>query len=147
MGFKHWMEKGLSQIKDLYNEGTLMSFQQLTDKHDLPRKHFFKYLQIRSFICSQIKSTLEATLSTLEKFPVHHLYDRGQLSKFYDILLAGSKENSMSYLAAWKNDLQENISVEDWEEACLYAQTQTINTRFQLLQYKWLLRTYITAVK
>lgn len=41
MGFKHWIDKGLSKIKDLYNEGTLMSFQQLIDKHDLPRKHFF----------------------------------------------------------------------------------------------------------
>lgn len=78
MGFKHWTEKGLSKIKDLYNEGTLMSFQQLIDKHDLPRKHFFKYLQIRSFIYSQMKTTSEPAMSTLEKFTVNHLYDRGQ---------------------------------------------------------------------
>lgn len=63
MGFKHWIERGLSKIKDLYNEGTLLSFQQLIDKHDLPRK---KYLQIRSFIYSQNKTTLEPALSTLE---------------------------------------------------------------------------------
>lgn len=24
MGFKHWMDRGLNKIKDLYNEGTLM---------------------------------------------------------------------------------------------------------------------------
>ncbi len=56
-GFKHWMDKGISKIADLYSEGTLMSFQQLIDKYNLPRKHFFKYLQIRSFIYSQIKTT------------------------------------------------------------------------------------------
>ena len=65
----------------------------------------------------------------------------------YGLLLAGSKESSLSYLAAWENDLQSNISVEDWEETCFLAQTQTINTRCKLLQYKWLLRTYITPVK
>lgn len=37
--------------------------------------------------------------------------------------------------------------MEDWEKACFHAQTQTINTRFKLLQYKWLFRTYITPVK
>lgn len=36
-----------------------------------------------------------------------------------------------------------DISVEDWGKACRLAQTQTINVRWKVLQYKWLLRTYI----
>ncbi len=66
---------------------------------------------------------------------------------FYNILLGGSKDNSNAYLSAWKNDLQSDISDEDWEKTCFLAQTQTIDTRCKLLQYKWLLRTYITPVK
>ncbi len=65
---------------------------------------------------------------------------------FHLLLLAGSKENSLHYLSAWKNNLQVDISVVDWEETHLLAQTQT-NTRCELLQYKWLHRTYITPVK
>lgn len=53
----------------------------------------------------------------------------------------------MDKLNAWKDDTQEEIDEADWSEACLRAQKQTINTRFRLLQYKWLMRMYITHVK
>lgn len=32
MGFRFWSNKGLNKIKDLYSEGILLSFEQLTDK-------------------------------------------------------------------------------------------------------------------
>lgn len=71
MGFKHRIEKGLSTIKDLYNEGTLMSFQQVNTT--FPESTFYKYLQIRSFIYSQIKTTLEPARSPVVEFTVNHL--------------------------------------------------------------------------
>lgn len=70
MGFRHWMEKGMRQIKYLYAGGTLMSFTQLKDKFILPGKHHFIYLQLRSFIYSQTKSTLEPSLSSIEQLLV-----------------------------------------------------------------------------
>lgn len=147
IGFKNWMLKGISQIKDLYEEGSLMSFQLMVKYYGLPQNHFFKYLQVRSFVYSQMKTYTEPPLSTIENYTLKHLNSRGNLSSFYNLLLEGSKENSLSYLSAWENDLQENISKEEWEEACLFAQTHSINTRCRLLQYKWLFRTYITPVK
>lgn len=69
-----------------------MLFQQLTDKFDLPGEHLFENLQIRSFIYSQIKTTLKISF-TIEQLTVNHLHDRGQLSLFYDILSAGPKES------------------------------------------------------
>uniref|UniRef100_A0A3B3YM34 Reverse transcriptase domain-containing protein n=1 Tax=Poecilia mexicana TaxID=48701 RepID=A0A3B3YM34_9TELE len=146
-GFRIWMNKGLNKIGDLYSEGVLMSFEQLVNKYSLPQKHFFKYLQIRSFIFASLKSTTEPPLSTIENIAVHHNQSRGLLSKFYNILLLASKENSLSYLQAWKTDLQTEIPEDEWNNSCLLAQMQTINTRFRLLQYKWLFRTYITPVK
>ncbi len=53
----------------------------------------------------------------------------------------------MSYLTAWKNYLQEDISKDEWMDSCLLAQTYSVNTRYRLLQYKWLMWTYITPVK
>ncbi len=51
MGFKNWQMKRLSMVKkNLYEGGTLVTFQQLVAKYNLPKKHFFKYLQIRSYI-------------------------------------------------------------------------------------------------
>lgn len=53
----------------------------------------------------------------------------------------------MKRLEAWRCDIQEDLQEVDWERACLKAQTQSVNTRMKLLQYKWLMRIYITPVK
>lgn len=147
MGFKMWMNKGVCKLGDLYNDGVLMSFEQLTNKYDLPKKHFFKYLQVRSFITNLLKSTVQPPLSTIENMAINHHHSRGLLSKFYNILIAASKESSLSYLQAWRSDMETDILVEEWNNSCILAQKQTINTRFRLVQYKWLFRTYITPVK
>ena len=94
-------------------------------------KHHLKYMQLRIFIYSQIKTTSEPSVSTIEQLMVNHLHGKGQISIFYGLLLAGSKENSLSYLSAWENDQQSDISIEDWEEACLLAQTQTLIYKMQ----------------
>lgn len=88
MGFKNWMFKGICTFKDLYNQVTL-SFEQLVGKYGLPLKHFFKYLQIRSFVHSQIKSYSEPLLSTIEQLTLKYLNNRGNVSLFYNALLVG----------------------------------------------------------
>lgn len=45
---------------------------------------------------------------------------------------------------AWIEDLHTDISEVEWEKACLQTQTISINIRYKLTQYKWLIRTYIT---
>ena len=51
------------------------------------------------------------------------------------------------YLNAWEEDIQEDISLEEWGSVCLKAHTQTANTRLQLLQFNWQMQTYVTPVK
>lgn len=43
-GFRIWAERGLRKIGDLYKEGKLMSFQEITETFNIPKKQFFKYL-------------------------------------------------------------------------------------------------------
>lgn len=111
------------------------------------KKYFFKYLQIRNVINSQIQTFTQPKWSNIEKYVTTYLKGRGQLSVLYNMLIAAQKDNCLSFLSAWKKDLQTDISLEQWEKSCLQAQTQTINTKCRLIQYKWLLRTYITPVK
>lgn len=66
------------------------------------------------------------------------------MSKFYNLLMCNSQNSIINKLNAWRNDIGENIDENDWNEACLRAQKDTINTRLKLLQYKWLTRIYIT---
>lgn len=56
-------------------------------------------------------------------------------------------ESSKHELRLWMEDTGDEISLQDWKEACMKAQKQTINSNLKLIQYKWLMRTYITPVK
>ncbi len=54
-GLKMWFDKGVEKISDLYAEDSLMSYNQLCEKYDIPRKHFYKYLQLKHFVLSTNK--------------------------------------------------------------------------------------------
>ena len=58
LGFKLWAERGISKVMDMYNEdGLLYSFDDLKTIYNIPSKHFFKYLQIRSYILTALKQS------------------------------------------------------------------------------------------
>lgn len=69
---------------------------------------------------------------------------RRQISIIYATLIAHDKRSCSDRMNAWISDIKEDIGEDEWVQACLKAQTQTINTRLKLLQHKWLMRTYIT---
>lgn len=46
--FLLWSEKGICTIRDLVADGTVKSFNQLIEQYDLPSRHWFRYLQVRS---------------------------------------------------------------------------------------------------
>lgn len=149
-GFRLWAEKGVGQLKDMFgsHNGNFLSFEELVSKHDIPRKHFFKYLQLRSFVrTNQDQLMVAPPLTILEKVLIKNPFGKGIISEFYDLLLAFSSESSNSRLNAWKADLQEDLTLEQWSTACKAAQTRTGNTRLKLLQYNWLMRVYITPEK
>ena len=50
--------------------------------------------------------------------------------------ISHEEESSNDRRKAWSLDIKENIEETEWENACLKAQSQTINTRIKLLQYK-----------
>ncbi len=71
---------------------------------------------------------------------------KGIISEFYELLTTYSSENSQYKLNARKEDLQFEVSDEDWKEACTSVHTMSINTRLKHIQYKWIMRTYVTLV-
>ena len=109
-------------------------------------KHFFKFLQIRSYISKTQNSLSLPTLTSFEEIAVNHNSKRGRISRFYEIVMDSSQASSENKRLAWCEDLNDEITVEDWQKVCLNAQRQSINTRFKLLQYKWIMRLYITPI-
>ncbi|KAF3841554.1 hypothetical protein F7725_007416, partial [Dissostichus mawsoni] len=50
--FQDWHRKGISQFKDMFTNGNFMSFDQLSEKYNLPKTHLFRYLQARHYVRS-----------------------------------------------------------------------------------------------
>lgn len=131
-GFKIWADRGVGQLKDIFgdHDESLLTFEELVIKYNIPRKHIFKYLQLRSFIgANQKQSMLIPPLSLLEKVLIKNPFEKGIISE------------------SWNVDLQEELTLEQWSSACKVAQTQMANTHLKLLQYNWLMRVYITPEK
>ncbi len=95
MGFKMWMNKGMIRIKDVYEDNILQSFESLVVKFHIPQKHFFKYLQLRSFITTCLKgSTQLPPLSILENCTLQDCYSKGWITQLYNILRSNQKDCS-----------------------------------------------------
>ena len=133
---KLWADRWISNILDLYENDNRLSFNEIKQTLSIDSKHFFKYLQIRSFITKTQNSIILPCQNSSEKTV--------QSSKFYQIIMAAGKESSEDKRLACCSDLDEEITVEEWQDICFQCQAQTINTRFKLLQYKWLMRTHFT---
>ena len=118
-GFQIWANKGLSKVKDLYKDNIFMTFEELMITYDIPRSHFFKYLQIRSFVQVRMNQSLtEPCMSELEKTVSTLGSKKGRISVLYEMLVCGSRESSEQKLISWREDIQEDISREEWSDMC-----------------------------
>lgn len=97
MGFKAWSNKGIEKLQDVYEDCILMSFNELKAKFDIPQKHFFQYLQLRSFILAHLNNSVrQPPFSILETQITKNSFDKRLVSRFYNMLVENHKENSDS---------------------------------------------------
>lgn len=70
-----WVDRGIGWMKDIFgNNGNLLMFV-LAIRYNIPCKHFFKYLQLRSFIrAKQGQSMLISPLFPLQKILMKNLF-------------------------------------------------------------------------
>ena len=57
--FQLWTREGVGLVRDFFREGNFMAFQQLRAKLNIPQSHFFRYLQVRSFIKKHFSPSLK----------------------------------------------------------------------------------------
>lgn len=103
-GFVLWENAGFKTLKDLFESDRIMSFDQLSLKYNLPKTHFFRFLQVRNFTLNQTRRALN-----LEMSPIEHLLNKIRSNRFivrhcYEALYKSSKANN-SVLQIWFQDL------------------------------------------
>lgn len=126
----------------------MMSFEEPRAKYPIDKKHFFKYLQLRHYIKTNQNNLLSKPCCTeLEKIITKKCLRKGAISELYNLLTSFSNENSACKLKAWKENIHTNISEEDWKAACVNVHSASINARLRIIQYKWLMRMYVTPAE
>lgn len=70
---------------------------------------------------------------SLEEIIGKNCNNSGLISFVYNWRASGSNKSSIPKLGAWRVDLKEDISKEDWNKVCEDARAQTANTDVKLL--------------
>ena len=97
--FLIWMDQGIVSIKHLYIDSTFASFEQLAHVFHLQSTHFFRYLQIRDFVCSRFPVILPSALTDtiLQTNP----YIKVTISVLYNTLLTHQSSASDVLRRTW----------------------------------------------
>lgn len=144
--FDSWHKKGIKLIWDVYQGNTLMSFQQLQHKYNIASEHFFGYLQLRSFIMSNVKNfhTGTPSASDIDLFVLNRKEARHFLSHSYSLLYSLDTSDIRKVIQKWERDLGGEFIEDDWHEAIVSAKTTFICNRMRETQFKILHRSHIT---
>lgn len=86
-------------------------------------------------------------LTSLEKLMVKSKLRKGIISEFYNLLISNVIEDSRDKHMSWNVDLSISLEDQEWKRACVKTHTMSINSSLRVLQYKWLMRVYITPVQ
>lgn len=146
--FKIWSNKGLQTLKDLFVEGVFISFSQMTDKFDIPRTHFYRYLQVRHFIANRYSTFPNLPeVTALDSILDIDVHKKGVIKEIYSLLL-DLRSPSLSILKShWEKDLMMDLSKDLWDSMLQRVHSSSICARHGLLQFKVLHRLHISKEK
>lgn len=145
--FLSWREVGIHVFGDFVRDNTLLSFQQLQEAFNIPKHHFFGYLQIRHFVSSQTSSFFtNNSYSEVESFLLKRKHRKHFIAALYSLLGSSVTHHLPDISHRWEKDLNNEYIEDDWQASiCLIRSTSTCN-RLRETQYKILHRLHITPV-
>ena len=144
--FALWKEKGIKSFRDLFSNGTFVDFESLSQRHDLPRTNFFRYLQARSFVkgfCSTFPH-LPADLPKILDKPETWIK---MMSKLYTGILQANTSPQITAKQGWEKELGIQLPDPWWERAKLQVNSSSSCARLNLIQFKVLHRMHFSKAK
>lgn len=143
--FRVWSNLGIRTTKDLYINNTFCTFEQLVDKFGVPKHHFFRYLQIRSYIRRIDPHFPVLPCQTqfdifLRPFPAL----KGALTILYRKIRSLQTTSLNSIKLTWEEELHESIPNEIWNSALERIHKSSICARHSLIQCKIIHRAHWT---
>lgn len=135
--FAAWHRSGLVFFRDLFTEDGFVSFKFLCENHNLPRSHYFRYLQVRSF-ASKFFSGYPSPPSKDLLYSVLNVSQptKRAISKIYALILDGCPHTWDKTRAAWEGEFGEMIPEDIWKNTIQRIHTSSLCIRHGLIQFK-----------
>lgn len=145
-GFRIWATKGISNLCDLFDGSTLMSFTQLTKKYKIQKQDFFWYLQIRDYVKRDTTLLLNQSYSCIEKL-VFCSEAPKSISVFHNVLRDYGNISTLHLKQTWEKELDVKITNDQWYDAWKSVRDLRVCNRVKATQLKILHRAHISPSK
>lgn len=141
MYWEYWSSKGINTVGDLYEDGVLLSYNQLLQRYNLTgRDNFWKYLQMRSCMDSLLCSLEDNQITDFMKMPLK----KHKASYFYKIGTLTICSDSESLKMSWQRDLGQEFEIDRWAKIVAECGKYVREARSKFTHYKVLHRYYFT---
>ncbi|XDV28526.1 hypothetical protein PO909_031812 [Leuciscus waleckii] len=145
--FLSWRDMGIHIFGNLFKDSTLLSFKQLQETFNIPKHHFFGYLQIRHFVSSQSPSFLaNISYSEVESLLLKCKNRKHLVAKFYSLLGSAVMYHLPDISHKWEKDLNNEYIEDDWLATIRLIRSTFTCNRLRETQYKILHRLHITPI-
>uniref|UniRef100_A0A3B3HQU1 Reverse transcriptase domain-containing protein n=1 Tax=Oryzias latipes TaxID=8090 RepID=A0A3B3HQU1_ORYLA len=146
--FTYWSANGLRTLKDLFIEGQFVSFQRLKSEFKIPKVHFFRYLQLRSFLSTTFTHfPSRPPDSLLENILTFNPQSKGLISKIYTAINSSNTDPLTHTKRKWEEDLATDLSEDVWQTALQNIYSSSICLRQRVIQFKVVHRLHWSKVK
>lgn len=107
-------------------------------KYNIPRSHFFKYLQLRNFVKqNNILYPNSPNQTTMEKILLRDPHNKSSISYIYETLFQLTSTTTLEHIrSSWAEDLEIEITEEQWEAALQQIHGSSVCARHGLIQFK-----------
>lgn len=131
-----WRDLGLVSIGDLYSNGVFTSFEQLTSQFNIPKSHFFRYLQVRDFVRKRMANFPNKPVpSDLDTILSVDPCTKGSISKLMNIIVH-LQTVSDNLRIVWSQDIGTDINAETWKLVLNRVNSSSLCARHKLIQCK-----------
>lgn len=145
--YNQWESLGIRRIRDMYEMGNLLSFQQLQLKFKLKNNQYFKYLQICDFVKKYIQGYQKVTPDLLEEAMNIEADSQKLISYLYNSILNIDLPSTEVLREEWERELMIKITKVKWEKYLIYIHKCSINVRHNLIQFKIVHRLYYSKTR
>ncbi len=142
-GFKHWCILGVIRLGDMFSDNKLMSFVELTQKYQLFKHDFFRFLQLRHYITNNTTLVRNCEISSIERL-LFLSSGKMYLGRFYGAMRSISSADTPRIKTKWEEELATDIDDKTWDDIWSYAKKISVCTHTREIQFKIIHRLHIS---